>query len=169
MTRIRRRARFDQHRGTLARVEPEAHIVVDDHGEPIRYDKLLVAVGARFEPSVPGAIGFAGPADAAAVAQALEQSSRLAFVLPSASGWSLPVYELAIMAAVELRGRGVEPEITVVTPESAPLWVFGPRLARRSPSCSPNAGSGCAPAPAPCVPRRLAASSARPGRWTPIA
>ncbi len=122
---IRRHARFDLHRGTLARVEPDAHVAVDEHGEPIRYDKLLVAVGARPEPAVPGAITFAGPADASAVARALEQTSRLAFVLPSATGWSLPVYELAIMAAVELRSRGAEPEITIVTPEPAPLWVFG--------------------------------------------
>jgi sulfide:quinone oxidoreductase len=37
----------------------------------------------------------------------------------------LPAYELAIMAAGELRSRGAEPEITIVTPEPAPLWVFG--------------------------------------------
>ena len=67
---IRRHARFDLHRGTLKRVEPEEHVAVDDHGEPIRYDKLLVAVGARPEPAVPGAITFAGPADAPAVARA---------------------------------------------------------------------------------------------------
>ena len=123
---IQRHARFALHRGTLARVEPEAHVAVDGHGEPIPYDKLLVAVGARPEPAVPGAICFGGPADAPAVASALESASRLAFVLPSATGWALPVYELAIMAAVELRSRGVKPEITVVTPEPAPLWVFGP-------------------------------------------
>jgi sulfide:quinone oxidoreductase len=29
------------------------------------------------------------------------------------------------MAATELRDRGIEPEITIVTPEPAPLWVFG--------------------------------------------
>jgi sulfide:quinone oxidoreductase len=29
------------------------------------------------------------------------------------------------MAAVELRDRGVEPDITVVTPEPSPAWVFG--------------------------------------------
>jgi sulfide:quinone oxidoreductase len=75
---------------------------------------------------LPGAITFAGPADAPAVAAALDETARIAFVLPSASGWALPVYELAIMAATELRNRGVEPEITVVTPEPAPLWVFGP-------------------------------------------
>jgi sulfide:quinone oxidoreductase len=37
------------------------------------------------------------------------------------------VYELAIMAAIELRDRGREPEITLVTAEPAPLWVFGER------------------------------------------
>ena len=128
---IQRHARFDLHRGTLARVEPDEHVAVDDHGEPIRYDKLLVAVGARAQPALPGAITFAGPADAAAVARALEDTARLAFVLPSASGWALPVYELAIMAAIELRNRGVEPEITVVTPEPAPLWVFGAEASAR--------------------------------------
>ncbi len=123
---IRRRAHFDLHRGTLAAVEAGAHVAVDQDGERLHYDKLLVAVGARPVPALDGAIMFAGPADAAAVAAAVEQTSRLAFVLPTASGWPLPVYELAIMAAVELRSRGGEPEITVVTPEPAPLWIFGP-------------------------------------------
>lgn len=122
---IQRHAPFTLHRGTLARVEADAHAVIDGAGESIEYDKLLVAVGAIPEPSVPGAISFAGPADVPAVQQALENASRLAFVVPSATGWALPVYELAIMASVELRNRGIEPEITVVTPEPAPLWVFG--------------------------------------------
>jgi sulfide:quinone oxidoreductase len=122
---IRRHARFDLHRATLARVESDGHAAVDEHGEAIRYDKLLIAVGASPQPALEGAITFGGPADAPAVAQALEETSRLAFVLPTASGWALPVYELAIMAAVELRDRGADHEITVVTPEPAPLWVFG--------------------------------------------
>jgi sulfide:quinone oxidoreductase len=122
---IRRHARFDLHRGALARVEPEDHVAITDHGEPVRYDKLLVAVGARPEPAVPGAICFAGPADAPAVTAAVEATPRLAFAAPTPSGWALPVYELAIMAAAELRNRGIEPEITVVTAEPAPLWVFG--------------------------------------------
>jgi sulfide:quinone oxidoreductase len=122
---IRRHARFDLHRGTLARVEPDAHVAVDEHGQPIHYDKLLVAVGATPRPALEGAIMFAGTIDAPAVAQALEETGRLAFVLADGSSWALPVYELAIMAAVELRSRGVEPQITVVTAEPAPLWVFG--------------------------------------------
>ncbi|HEX6025173.1 MAG TPA: FAD-dependent oxidoreductase [Solirubrobacter sp.] len=122
---IRRHARFDLYRGTLSRVDDEAHVVFDDHGEPIEYDKLLVSVGARPQPALPGAITFTGPSDAPAVAKAVEETERLAFVLPVATGWGLPVYELAIMAALEVRSRGAEPEITVVTAEPAPLWIFG--------------------------------------------
>ena len=123
---IQRHAQFDLHRGTLAAVEPDARVVIDAHGERLAYDVLLIAIGARPQIALPGAISFAGPADAPAVAEALERTSRLAFVLPAGSGWALPVYELAIMAAVELRNRGAEPELTVVTRERAPLWVFGP-------------------------------------------
>jgi sulfide:quinone oxidoreductase len=32
---LQRHARFDLHHGTLARVEPEARVVVDDNGESI--------------------------------------------------------------------------------------------------------------------------------------
>ena len=102
---VQRHARFELHRGKLARVEPDEHVVIDDVGEPIEYDTLLVAVGARAQPAVPGAITFRGPGDAGAVARAVEDSPRLAFVLPSVSSWALPVYELAILAAAELRSR----------------------------------------------------------------
>jgi sulfide:quinone oxidoreductase len=123
---IRRYADFDLLRGNVARVAPGEHVVVVGRDEEIRYDKLLLAVGARPQPAVPGAIGFGGPADVPAVTEALADASRIAFVLPAASTWSLPVYELAIMAAVDLRARGVEPEITIVTAELEPLWIFGP-------------------------------------------
>src|SRR5262249_40098624 len=123
---IRRHAPFDLHPGTLARVEPDTYVVIDDRGARLPYDKLLIAVGARRAPALDGAIGFGGSRAAAAVTRALDETAQLAFVLPSATGWSLPAYELALMAATDLRDRGVEPQITVVTPEPAPLWVFGP-------------------------------------------
>ncbi len=117
---IRLHAPFDVRRGALARVVPEAREVVDERGRRLRYDKLIVAVGARPYAALHGAVAFAGPRDAAAVERALEDASRVAFVVPSASAWALPAYELAMMAAVERRA-----EITVVTPEPAPLAVFG--------------------------------------------
>jgi sulfide:quinone oxidoreductase len=122
---IQRLARFDHCRGRLARVEPEAKRVVTSAGEPLAYDKLLIAVGARAEPALEGATTFSGPDDVEAITRALATGSRFAFVLPSASTWALPLYELATMAAVDLRDRGVDPSITVITPEPAPLWVFG--------------------------------------------
>jgi sulfide:quinone oxidoreductase len=59
--------------------------------------------------------------DATAGATAVEEAERIAFVQPVASAWSLPIYELAIMAAVEHPRR----QVTVVTAEPFPLWVFG--------------------------------------------
>jgi sulfide:quinone oxidoreductase len=123
---IQRHARFDLHRGQLTSVRPDERVVVLTHGEEIRYDKLVVAVGARPQSAVSGALTFSGPADAPSVARALEDTAKLAFVVPSPSSWSLPAYELAILAAIELRNRGVAPQLTLVTPEPAPLWVFGP-------------------------------------------
>jgi sulfide:quinone oxidoreductase len=127
---VQQHARFDLHRGKLTRIEADAHVVIDDAGEPIAYDTLLVAIGARPQPAVPGAITFSGPPDVGAVARALEDTPRLAFVLPSVSSWALPVYELAILAVAELRNAGAEPEITVITPEPEPLWLFGREASR---------------------------------------
>lgn len=127
---IQRYAPFQLLRGRLARVEPEEHVVIDGVGEPIAYDRLLVAVGSRLQPVVPGAITFTGPAEIGALERALEDARRLAFVLPSASAWALPVYELAILAAAELRSRGVHAELTIVTPEPEPLWMFGHEASR---------------------------------------
>lgn len=122
---IQRYAPFDHRPAKLARVEPDRHRVVDDRGELIEYDALLVALGARSLPAMADAITFTGPADVPAVEAALAETATLAFVLPSVSAWALPLYELAMMAATELRSRGREPRVTIVTPEPVPLWMFG--------------------------------------------
>jgi sulfide:quinone oxidoreductase len=118
---IARRAPFELRVGSLAEVDPGTYTVRTHWDETISYDTLIVAVGGRAEPAVEGAITFTGPAEAAKVAEAVEDADRIVFVQPFASGWSLPVYELAIMAAVQRTGT----QITVVTAETAPLWVFG--------------------------------------------
>jgi sulfide:quinone oxidoreductase len=125
LSEVRRHAHFDLRHGTLASVDAAANRVTLQDGSAIAYDHLLVAVGARARPALPGALTFAGPGDTAALAAAVDETAHLAFVQPSASGWALPVYELAIMAAVELRNHAREPFITVVTAEPSPLWVFG--------------------------------------------
>ena len=128
---LARHVRFERRRVALAAVEPDRRVAEDAYGGRFEYDALLVAVGARPVPALPGAITFTGPREVAALTAAIDAAAtdgaRLAFVVPLASGWSLPAYELAIMAAVELRDRGVErPAVSLVTAEPAPLWAFGP-------------------------------------------
>jgi sulfide:quinone oxidoreductase len=46
--------------------------------------------------------------------------------VPTLLGWSLPIYELALLTAASLPSRGVSGvRLTVVTPEPEPLAVFG--------------------------------------------
>jgi sulfide:quinone oxidoreductase len=112
------------HRGALAAVDAEAHTITTTDGGELGYDRLIVATGARAVESVPGATTFRGPISAGAVEGALREArGRALFVLPADSGWPLPIYELALLAAREFHGR---PEIVVVSPEPRPLDIFGP-------------------------------------------
>jgi sulfide:quinone oxidoreductase len=119
------------HPGTLAGVRPDERVVVTGDGTELGYDTLIVAVGARAAETLPGALPFAGPQDVPALAAVLDAAERgevraIAFALPSGIAWTLPLYELAIMTAVELRSRGAGGvQLTVVTSENAPLWLFG--------------------------------------------
>jgi sulfide:quinone oxidoreductase len=112
------------HRGALDSVDPSAHDVLTTDGGRLRYDRLLVATGARAVEAVPGATTFRGPTSAGLVDSAIHGArERVIFVLPAESAWSLPVYELALLAAHEHRSNG--PELMIVTPEPRPLNVFG--------------------------------------------
>ena len=120
------------HHGSMSLVDHDDRLVIaTPSGEAIPYDLLVVAVGAVPCPGVRGAVTFAGQQDAPALEHLLDgvatgELQSIAFTLPTGSSWSLPVYELAVMASVELRNRGVaNPELTVVTPESEPLRIFG--------------------------------------------
>lgn len=121
--------------GALAEVDAGARTVLEDTDEELAYDVLLVALGATPEPVVPGALTFAGPADALALRQALDDLRRgdarsIAFALPVGASWPLPLYELALMTQAALaadRVTGVE--ITIATPEETPLRMFGPAAA----------------------------------------
>ena len=119
---------------SLAAVWPQARVVKLGIGAEVGYDRLLVALGARRERVFDHATTFAGPDDAEAVRDVLEsiangESTRIAFVVPSGTSWSLPLYELALMTAKRARELGASARITFVTPEERPLAVFGPSVA----------------------------------------
>jgi sulfide:quinone oxidoreductase len=52
---------------------------------------------------------------------------RLAFAVPAAVTWPLPLYELVLLTAAHLEHQGNgEVELLLVTPEARPLALFGP-------------------------------------------
>src|SRR3954451_16147882 len=105
------------------------HAVLFDGGF-IAYDKLLDAIGGPQVHAYEYATTFRGDIDVQAVhglIQDLEMglTTKIAFVVPSGVAWSLPIYELALMAAHRAWEMQIETEITIVTPEDRPLGIFG--------------------------------------------
>ncbi|HEX6688617.1 MAG TPA: FAD-dependent oxidoreductase [Solirubrobacterales bacterium] len=100
-------------------------------GEQIPYDYLLVACGARMLWAVPGAVTFWGVSDEGGFGALVRKLRRgvlrdLVFTMPSGNSWGLPLYELALLASSVLAKSGIEDaRLTVVTPEDAPLELFG--------------------------------------------
>lgn len=120
--------------GALAAVDAEAGMAVTAAGERIFYDDLVLAVGARAQAAVEGALTFGLPRDAHAIADVVRgvragRVRRLALAVPGGVAWTLPAYELALRLAVERDPQGRPPELLLVTPEHAPLGAFGPDVA----------------------------------------
>lgn len=129
-------ARFAQERGfafmrgALATVRADRHQVVTEAGEAISYETLLLAIGARSEDAIPGALTFRGHEDSSRLRTALEhlhagEPLRVAFVASTETAWTLPIYELALLTVRWADARGLAIEPWLVTWEERPLTVFG--------------------------------------------
>ncbi len=123
--------------GGIVSVDAEQRCVSARDGERVPYDQLLLAPGARMLWAVPGAVTFWGVADeggVGAVVRRLRSGGlrNVVFTMPGGSSWALPLYELALLASAVLARSGVEDaRLTVVTPEGAPLDLFGRTVAER--------------------------------------
>lgn len=121
--------------GGLVAVDPDAHEAVARDGERIAYDHLILSPGARMLWAVPGAVTFWGVADEGGVGGVVHRLRSgalrdVAFTMPGGSSWALPLYELALLASAVLAKSGIEDaRLTVVTPEDAPLDLFGRAVA----------------------------------------
>ena len=115
---------------SFAWLDPSRAVAHTDQGAAISYDALLLALGAR----VRAPFAHATTIDDRRMDEVMHGIIQdveagflhsLAFVSPSRLGWPLPLYELALLTARRAFEMGVDVEVTVVTPEQAPLWVFG--------------------------------------------
>jgi sulfide:quinone oxidoreductase len=128
---LTRRCGAELHAENIVSIDPSARLASTFGGVSIPYDYLVYAAGAGRQGPVPGATTFWGIADAGDVEAVIgrfedRQIRRVAFTMPSLGEWSLPMYELALLTEAELARAGVaDYELTVVTPEDAPLRLFG--------------------------------------------
>ena len=120
------------HIAGIRGVDPAARTVRTWDRRELPFDVLLVAIGARAVTAIPGSAMIQGPGYTGrfrAVLQELERGEvrHVAFALPPGVTWPLPLYELALMTAAHVAARGLpEVRLSLVTPESAPLELFGP-------------------------------------------
>jgi sulfide:quinone oxidoreductase len=129
--RLAEEAGAELTRAAVRSVDAERRMVVTADGTALRYDALLLALGARPVAAVPGALTFRGPGDEESFAAVLRdaragQIQDLVFALPAGSAWPLPLYELALLSAVHLADAGASSvQLSVVTSEERPLQLFG--------------------------------------------
>ena len=115
---------------TASSVEADQKRLLVDGGRPIGYDALVLACGATPVGAIPGAVTFGGSRDVPLVRAVVEQiangeAERLVFAVPSNVGWTMPLYELALLTARHLADHGGRGSLAIVSPEPAPLPAFG--------------------------------------------
>jgi sulfide:quinone oxidoreductase len=122
-------------RDRLEAVAPGDRSVRLASGVNVRYDSLILALGARARVAIPGALTFRDQRDVPHVRELLEEMRagalwRIVFAVPSGCAWPLPLFELAMLTAADASKRGLEVEISLVSPEAAPLELFGEQASR---------------------------------------
>jgi sulfide:quinone oxidoreductase len=121
--------RVEWQRGALERVDPEHRVAFTSAGRELRYDRLVLAIGARPAPSASplGVLTFSDADDLYEYRQLLRlirarRIERVTFVQPGGPSWPLVLYQLALATAAAREG---DVELSLVTPERAPLEIFG--------------------------------------------
>jgi sulfide:quinone oxidoreductase len=127
--------RVEHIRDAVVRVRPDAGTVLTAGSEELPYDALVMATGAQPMRTLPGALAFAGRHDVPALRELLddlvaERAASVVFTIGRGHLWTMPIYELALLTGAHLREHGSRARVTLVTPEEAPLELFGPEAER---------------------------------------
>jgi len=116
---------------SVTAVDADRHAVLLSHGDVAHYDCLVLAIGGRHRQAFSRALTFTGDESTLPFNDLLADleehwTHSVAFVVPPGVTWPLPLYELAIMTSRAVRGMAIDDlRIQVVSPEPAPLAVFG--------------------------------------------
>jgi sulfide:quinone oxidoreductase len=133
LTDIARDVGFELKQDAFKSLDPDKRLVHTHSGDELEYDALLLAMGAAQRPS----LSHAETLDDSKLDEQLHgliqdveggYVHKLAFVAPSRMPWPLPIYELALMTAQRAYDMSAHTSITIVTPEDAPLAVFGDKV-----------------------------------------
>jgi sulfide:quinone oxidoreductase len=118
--------------GALQEVDAPNKAAITKDGERLEYDALLIAIGAHSRPVYDHIQTWTPDRDPEVFGGVLRDldegyTKRVAFIVPPGATWPLPAYELALMTAWQAASMGQDDvEVTVYTPEDAPLSIFGP-------------------------------------------
>jgi sulfide:quinone oxidoreductase len=121
-------------RGAVSGVDPRAHVLTLDGNSDLPYDFLVVCIGGRARPAYEGVQSlesFWGSRGDLPIDQLIREADKsptrtLALLVPPTTSWPLPLYELALLLRRRSEELGIgEVRLRVVTPEPAPLSVFG--------------------------------------------
>jgi len=122
-------------RDSFAGADQDGRVARTESGEDVPYDALMLCLGARLLARYEHAITI----DDRRLDELLHGLIQdieggyvhdLAFVVPPRMAWPFPLYELALMSARRAYDVGVELAITLLTPEDAPLAIFGKATSR---------------------------------------
>ena len=131
VVRIARDHRVAVHIAGIRSVDTAARSLLTWDGRELPFDILLVAIGAQAVTGIPGSVTIQGPGYTGRFRELLRelearQVKQVAFAVPPGASWPLPIYELALMTAAHAAERGLDDvRLSLVTPEEAPLQLFG--------------------------------------------
>jgi len=117
--------------GRLRSVDVDRRLAVTDVGDQ-RYDELVVALGADRLSVFPEALTFIDQRSTPGYRELLDHVAdgsvrSIAFLVPPGVVWPFPLYELALMTSAFAADRDRAVKLSLATPASAPLALFGER------------------------------------------
>lgn len=123
------------HQRGIRKVDTKLKRVFATDGRSYSYDYAVIATGTKSIWAIPGATTFWGTRDDAGAQEALGRirslmDGRLILAIPPGPTWPLPLYELALITAASWTGES-QPRLTIVSPESRPLQLFGVRTSQQ--------------------------------------